>query len=119
MIPLLNNHYAVEVPDGAQHIEVRNYGLNDAVEYIHTIEGVKTCGVDDLPPGKWQIVCTSKDVTEDMLANIVCELPVGKRFENYNGDYPVWYHTKKESFRSLLTSKGCDLNKNWLILKKQ
>lgn len=116
MIQLREQYWAYPVPVGTEGAEIRGehpgrpyqllsfYGEADAV---------------DLPPGNWGIVCTSKEVTEDLLADIIPELIALERFGNYCGDYPVWYHSRKESFRSLLTSKGCDLNNNWLILKKQ
>lgn len=114
MIQLREQYWAYPMPE-AEGAEIRGehpgrpyqllsfYGEADAV---------------DLPPGTWQIVCTSKEATEERLIDTVRELPVGKRFENYNGDYPVWYHSRKESLNSLLKAKGCDLNKNYLILKK-
>lgn len=107
-------------------LDVNNYADESEYMYMLAVEDIidaphqdETLIVKKLPPGTWQIVCTSKEATEEQLTDLVRELPIGQRFANYSGDYPVWYHSRKESLRSLLTSKGCDLNKHWLILKKQ
>ena len=122
MINIRENYFAVEVPDGAT-----GFGfINDSL----------VCKLPDSKPGcyhwlheadeqmteiggEWEIVCTSKEATEDKLQDLIPEMKAGGRYENYNGDYPVWYHSRKWSFCSLLASKGCDVNKTYLILKKQ
>jgi hypothetical protein len=112
MIHLREQYFALQVADA-----------NNAVISGNTItwktENAQARGFIPLPPGTWEVVCTSKEATEDQLKDIIPEMKVGQRYQNYNGDYPVWYHSRRESFRSLLTSKGCDVNRNWLILKKQ
>jgi len=79
----------------------------------------------NLPPGRWSIVCTSKD---KKIPNGVIECKTveydgqvqGTRFVNYMDDNQRrWYINKTDSLRSLLTSRGLDLNKTFLILKKQ
>jgi hypothetical protein len=70
-----------------------------------------------LPPGEWEIVGLSKEMTEDKWKKVVRELPVGDRFENYSGDYPVWHHSATASGLSLMRHLGLDEKQNYLILK--
>jgi len=127
MTELINNHWAYPMPD-VEGAEIRGehpfrpyqllsfYGEADAVQ---------------LPPGQWQIACTSKEATEEQAAGIVDRsqwyFPVKHtRYVDYA--YPFdrefkqkWgegFGTAVESLRSLLTSKGCDLKKDYIILKK-
>jgi hypothetical protein len=132
MINIRDNYWAVEVPDNLlspffsteQSINRMLSGESGEDELIISYTQRK-CGSPlgkitfHLPPATWEIVCTSKEATEELLKEVIPELPVGQRWQNYGGDYPVWFHSRRESLRSLLASKGCDVNKNWLILKKQ
>lgn len=129
MINLREQYWAYPLPETAEGAEIRGehpgrtyqllsfYGEADAI---------------DLPPGTWQIVCTSKEVTEEQAASIVnssqWHFPVKHtRYVDYA--YPFDREFKQrwsegfgkatESLASLLASKGCDLNKTYLILKKQ
>lgn len=132
MIELINNHWAVEVPEGAT-----DFGW---------IAECLSCKLPDSKPGtyhwiskaddfmhqkgrEWQIVCTSKEVTEEEAANVVQLISNGKltgrpQYRRYDRDLvkdtPArsWTKDARHAFETLLTSKGCDLNKNWLILKK-
>jgi len=61
----------------------------------------------DIPPGTWEIVCTSKDATEDECA-IISGLSLHDVVHGYSRTF----------FHDLLTSKGCDVNKSYSILKK-
>jgi hypothetical protein len=106
--------------------DVNNYGNSSEYMYMLDVADIvdephhdETLIAKPLPPGTWEIVCTSKGATEEQLKDVIPELKVGERYQNYGSDYPVWYHSRRESLRSLLNAKGCDLNKNWLILKKQ
>lgn len=116
MVQITDKHFAIPMPKGAESCELRGahrgrqfpllsfYGEGEAVE---------------LPAGEYQIVVfNTSTATEEDAKKVVRELPVGARYENYNGDYPVWYHTGKESLRSLLRSKGLDENKNYAIIEK-
>lgn len=78
----------------------------------------------DLPPGTWEIVCTSKEATDEQAAGITEQQIGGGKYKDYQlvGSY-AQYGTyilpfAVTSLNSLLTSKGCDLNMNYLILKK-
>jgi hypothetical protein len=126
MIYLREQFWAYPMPD-AEGAEIRGehsgrpyqllsfYGEADAVQ---------------LPPGTWEIVCTSKEVTEEQAENIVQLISNGKitgrpQYRRYDRDpakdTPArsWTRDVRHALETLLTSKGCDLNKNWLILKKQ
>lgn len=116
---LLSPEYAIERSIGRM-IDIEKGDDELVIRYIK-----RECGSPkgkltfDIPPGSWRIVCTSRDVTEDQLKDVIPEMKVGKRYPNYNGDYPIWYHSRRESLSSLMKSKGCDLFFNYLILKKQ
>lgn len=122
MAELINNHYAVEVPEGATEFGFlanclccklpdskpgRNHWLSEADDFMHQ------------KGGEWEVVCTSKEATEEQAAGIVEEYRIrgNLRYEDYTREF-MWQETAIDSLRSLLTSKGCDLNKNYLIVKK-
>lgn len=82
------------------------------------VNGAKGKGFIVLPPGSWQIVCLSKEVTEEVAAQIV----EGNHnaYIDYERDFhgiPLRVFTAVESSHSLIRSKGLDPN-NTLILKK-
>lgn len=114
MIQLRDNYWAVEVAD-PQHAVISGNTIT------WSANGAQGRGFIALPPGDWQIVCTSKGVTRMQAREIVertHEGGFGRSSEEYR-------HYKNNgvcfdplySLNTLLTSKGCDLNKNWLILK--
>lgn len=115
-IQITDKHWAVEVPDDAEEFSIDMDEEESTLYYFNgaNIDSTAIC----LPEGSWQFLFTTKEATEEDARKIVTELPVENRYENYNGDYPVWWHTAKESIRSLLKSKGCDTNKNYAIIEK-
>lgn len=112
-ILLIDQVYAVEVPDKLAQMTI-DPACNLLMWWGH--EGI----VNDcqLPTGTWEIICTSKECTEEQAKGLVRELSVGQRWLNYGGDFPIWYHTARESLRSLLLSKNLNHFKNYIILKK-
>lgn len=104
MIQLTDKVWAVEVPD-------------DVIDFKNFIKRVKDDTVV-VPAGRAHFICTNKTAIEEDARKVVRELPVGARYENYNGDYPVWYHTGRDSLHSLLRSKGLDPNKNYALIEK-
>lgn len=112
-IHLIADIYCMPIPDKYAQINIDPV-FNELYWWSH--EGIET--TIPLPQGNWQIICTTKEITEEQAKGIVRELPVGQRWHNYNGDYPVWWHTAKESLRSLVTSKGFNPESNYLIIKK-
>jgi hypothetical protein len=115
---LINNVYAGEVPEGATGFEIDNPLSPGDLVYYKGEPCIYNFRKITLPPGSWQLIGTVREMTEDVAKGIVEELPVGNRWYNYNGDRPVWWHTAKESLRSLLASKGLDTNKNWVLVRK-
>src|SRR5690242_15747251 len=77
----------------------------------------------DLPAGTWEIVCTTKECTEDQARRIVERTHPGgfgrsgEEFKNYAQSSPVCFRAR-DSLHTLLTSKNLDPNKNYIILKK-
>lgn len=121
MTQLREQYWAVEVPDKYAQVTIDPVG---PILMWWSYEGTET-GVN-LPPGTWEIVCTSKEATEEQLTGIIGPKIWGGfsgHIEGYTDYYTIGmdiapFSTRKESFNSLLNAKGCDLNKNWLILKK-
>lgn len=110
MTQLTNNIYAVQVPDDFEATQITEWTL-----YYKSSGRSYLIGLP--PKGSWQYLFTTKGCSEEDARKVVKELPVGQRYENYSGDYPVWYHTARESLQSLLRSKGLDDKKNYAILK--
>jgi hypothetical protein len=110
MIELREHFWAYPMPN-AEGAEIRGehpgrpyqllsfYGEADAV---------------DLPPGTWEIVCTSKEVTEQIASQIV-EKDGDVFYKCYAGKRS---HISLRSLFCLMDERGCDLNNNYLILKK-
>jgi hypothetical protein len=118
----MDKYWAIEVPEGA-------------TEFGFTLDCL-TCKLPDsklgtykwlyeadehmnIIGGEWEIVCTLKDATYTQAAQIVES--GGDGFKDYNEDnfhHDLPYMSPFDSLRSLMTAKGCDLNNNYLILKK-
>jgi hypothetical protein len=136
MIHLREQYWAVEVPSMAFGFDVNNYGDESEYMYMLDIEDItdepdsdETLITKKLPPGTWEIVCTSNAVLEEQAASIVQIISNGKisgrpQYRRYDRDpakdMPArsWTRDARHALETLLTSKGCDLNKNYLILKK-
>jgi hypothetical protein len=119
MIQLREQYFAYPMPD-AEGAEIR--GEHPGRQY-QLLSFYGEADAVPLPPGTWEIVCTSKEVTKKH-AKLIVEMthPGGfgrsaEEYKNYTNSgicfCPVY------SFETLLTSKWCDLNKTYLILKKQ
>jgi hypothetical protein len=115
MIHLREQYFALQVADA-----------NNAVISGNTItwktENAQARGFIPLPPGTWEVVCTTNAITRDKAYNIIEH--DGEGYKDYNkaalnfmSNIP--FGDPLTSFASLLTSKGCDLKNNYLILKKQ
>jgi hypothetical protein len=111
MINLRDQYWAVE-----KHEHSSLYLASNTFDW-HPKEGENYLG---LPPGTWEIVCTSSPTNLELLHQVVER--VGSGFKDYDKDrlhHDLPFMSPIDSLQSLLTSKGCDLNKNYLILKKQ
>ena len=104
MIHLREQFFAVEVPENAENIRISQ--LIGTPRLFADIPGILFA--IKLPLGTWSIVCTSKDVTYDQCGEIA-GVPEADVVHGYN----------QTLFKDLLTSRGLDLNKQYLILKKQ
>jgi hypothetical protein len=119
MINLRDNFFAVEVPEGAKNIEILP-GSPQALNYEYSKESCERCdqwslSIEDLPPGQWQIVCTSKEATEAIADKIVENDDAW--FRCYAGKRS--HDSALHSLFCLMDERGCDMRKYWLILKKQ
>lgn len=130
MIQLREQFWAVEVPEDGSSYNILSSFQPNTLSYEYSIEKAERCetgliAMVDLPAGTWQIVCTSKEVTEEQAMQIVEQQKGGGMFKDYQmrgsiaqyGTYMI--QLAVESLHSLLISKECDLNKTYLILKKQ
>jgi len=122
MIHLREQYWVVEVPDYGHSFEIIKDECDD---FVIAYKGKSWLRDDEymiinLPPGTWEIVCTSNEATKEQAAQIVEEVKLrgNIRYEDYTREF-MWHETPVESFNSLLTSKWCDLKNNYLILKKQ
>lgn len=115
MIELRENYWAVEVPDDANGFKItdKSIGFYDGQPSLKDIRFIH------LPPGTWEIVCTSKAITNDHASDIVDR--AGEGWIDYDKDnfhYDIPLPDPMQSFETMLTSKGCDKDKTFLILKK-
>lgn len=120
MTELINNHFAVEVPSMAFGFDINNYANEGELMYMLSMEDIsdepnseETLITKKLPPGNWQIVCTSKGATEAIAEKIVDK--DGVMFKCYAGNRS--HISPLRSLFCLMGEKGCDLNKTYLILK--
>jgi hypothetical protein len=139
MIHLRENFYAVEVPEGLLQPEYTTEqsigqimgGEEGDDELVIRFTG-KMCGslrsniTVPIPPSTWQIVCTSKEAARDKAHEVVehrwCEEVAGEEamiYVFYENGKQVYSYDPLNALTALLTSKGCDLSKTYLILKKQ
>src|SRR5687767_11600004 len=96
-------YWAVEVPE--------DYSMPPK---LSAFKGVK------LEPGHWQIICTTKDCTEEQAKEIVEEYGT-RQSKSVYVDYSkenIWIDGAVSSLYSLLKSKGLN-GQNYIILKKQ
>lgn len=113
-----------ELPVDAENIRIMKFSQPETLSYDYSItRGDKTTtgliAMIDLPAGTWEIICASKECTEEQAKGVVEEYSIRghKRFEDYSREF-MWQETALDSLRSLLTLKGLDPNKNYIILKK-
>jgi predicted RNase H-like HicB family nuclease len=120
MIELHNGYWAAEVPDNANGFGI--YHAKNSWDHLGYYEGEPSLGASrftELPPGTWEIVCMSKGATPEQAKELIERN--GEGWIDYDKDrlhHDIPFPDPVDSFNSLLVSKGCDLNKNYLILKK-
>ena len=132
---LINNVYAVEVPEGSKKHHLSFTGKtatsDDQSLYYKTKDADELDEWEkiDLPPGSWQLIGTTKEVTEEVAKGIVQVISNGKlsgqpQYRRYDRD-PVkdtpakcWTRDPRHAMETLLASKAIDPNKNYVLLKK-
>lgn len=113
LTPLPNSHYAMQVPETSSDYKIING--NTLIGLLYGGRSSRNT-MGRLPPGTWQIVCTTKDVTEEVAKEIVEDvgtwyhLYLNYENEDETFDLPV------PAFHSLLRS--LNLNGHLLIIKK-
>lgn len=121
--------YAVEVPecmnafkfDSIPEIDFYQLDCYELGEYNEPINEKSI----DLPPGNWQLIGTTKECTEGIAAQIVERATGGISgrmigFKDYvlTGLDMAPLSIALSSLRTLLISKKLDLNKNYVLLKR-
>jgi len=119
MTNLREQYWAVEVPEGTKNFRIgKSARLKRRIFYDTDLNFFAIGQRIVLPPGTWSIVCTSKEVTCDHAHEIVER--DGEGFKDYSQGFhhDIPFPDPVQSFETLLTSKGCDRDKNYLIIKK-
>lgn len=129
MTHLIDNIVSVEVPEDAtnvQYMKPTNRLRFFTGEMYKDKKGYPYAKWIDLPPGNWQLLFLSNEVTEEEARGIVLNFkPRGfssgapREYKNYLSkpdDYTGWFKSAIESFQSLLKSKN--LTGNFAILKQ-
>lgn len=114
MIHLREQYWAYPMPE-AEGAEIR--GEHPGRPY-HLLSFYGEADAVPLPPGTWEIVCTSKEASVAHAVKLIEEVEGGYKGYNTREDNVLFWREPIDSFYSLLTSKGCDLKFNYLILKK-
>ena len=135
MTQLTDDLITFEVPEGATNFRIMKFSQPETFSYDYSIQKGDRCttgliAMIDLPPGTWQILCTTKEATEEIATSIVQIISNGKisgmpQYRRYDRD-PVkdtpakcWTRDPRHALETLLTSKGLDVNKNYCLLKKE
>lgn len=122
MTELRDNIFAIEVPQGAEQFETSLQPDNIPCVTYWYWENLDATVVS-LPPGSYEILFTTKEVTEEQ-AETISPGKWSKYFENAPGplfkDYSdniYRFDNAIQSLQSLLKSKGLTAG-NYLIIKK-
>lgn len=126
MTHLVNNIYAVEVPEDAAYTPKEatfsNFiphckSVTDAICWIMPNGKTK---VQNIPPGNWSFISTSKECTEEQAAVIMKGI-AGNFWYDKSGEIDInrmkGIDTLNNGLRSLLTSKN--ITGNCAIIKKE
>lgn len=72
-----------------------------------------------LEEGNWQLICTTKEITKEQAISIIDRNGEGwKDYDKDNFHHDIPFPDPLDSLRSLLTEKGLNLNKNYVLIKK-
>ena len=119
-IHLIGDVYAVEVPEGATGFEIDNPLSPGDLVYYKGEPCIYNFRKITLPPGSWQLIGTTKEVTEDVAKGIVERVDMGFKdvYLSYAKGGSFDFDTALDSLRSLLASKNLDTNNNWVLVRK-
>lgn len=113
MTQLLPNIFAIEVPRGTTALAL---APNEEKPYILQGHISGAFGEIQLPPGSYEILFTTKGVSEEHAQQIVEKLAgLSRTYRDYHKS--EWYRTATNSLHSLLRSKGLTAT-NYLLIKK-
>jgi hypothetical protein len=134
MTKLTDSVCPVEVPEGATNFRIMKFSQPETFSYDYSIQKGDRCtagliAMVDLPPGNWRILCTTREATEEIAASIVQIVSNGKisgmpQYRRYDRDLvkdtPAkwWTRDPRHSLETLITSKGLNPNKNYVLLEK-
>src|SRR5688572_11502540 len=106
--PLTDKSLAVCVPLDATDFAIHHLDDCSKLVFSSAIQDPLKVGGDmiRIPLAEYEIIGLADKLNEEDWKKVIPVMKVGNRWSNYNGDYPIWYHTAKESGLSLLTSKG-------------
>lgn len=109
--------WAVEVPEDVHHFGIFNGNVFHYCEAGMSVSTKKTR--INLPEGSWQIICTTKDCTEEQACEIVERDGDGfKDYDENNFHHDIPFSFARQSLQSMLVTKGLN-GQNYIILKKQ
>jgi hypothetical protein len=115
MTELLDNIFAIEVPNGTTALALMQIGKGRHYIAQGHISGL--IGDIQLPPGSYEIMFTTKGVTEEQAETIPME---GSKknfgYKDYEGKVSSHFYAD-HALQSLLKSKGLTAG-NYLIIKK-
>lgn len=117
MTALPNNHFAVQVPEGATQIIISP--THSTIQWKEKgFENKPYWDIKILPPGSYTIVGLADSITEEQAGEIVEQIKdeYGFAWVDYKHRYNV-HNTALESFRSLLSSLSLP-PETTLIIKK-
>lgn len=123
MEQLLKDIFAEILPEDYCHSELIE--INEQTVLRHTSMSLSTTTFSErtLPPGSYEILFTTKKVSEEDAKKIVGKegvhpsWPFNPLYTNYGKDR-IYIDDARESLQSLLRSKNLDPARNYLLIKK-
>lgn len=122
MTQLTHNIYAVEVPEDVSHIRVAT-SQNNLGDCLFYVNGKGMLQFKKLPPGTYQFLFTTKNVTKEQAREVVkpqwmVQAGTTPSYPDYTGEWAGFVDQPSKSFESLLRSKNLDPKKNYAVIKR-
>ena len=129
MTQLTDSMYAVEVPSMAFGLMVNNYAKESELMYMLSMEDIadddnteETLITKKLPPGNWQLLCTTREISEEQAKEFLewfqVDNSIGWRDYFEKEPFRYKYTNYKHSLNSLIASNNLDPEMNYVLLKK-